>query len=188
LISLALGKFGDRSTSTRSSRSSRGQAVVEFALVVPLLLIFFVAIADMARLYTTMMAVEAAAREAADFGAFRSSNWIGDETDPSTNRAKTVAGMIDRACTAASNLPDYVGPATGCVNPTFSYTLIGSNCSDPSNPANEPPCNVKVTLDHTFHLLVPLSLDIGNVHFGFPADLTFQRDSIFAISDLTLPP
>ena len=96
--------------------------------------------------------------------------------------------MTNRACTAASNVPDYVGPETGCMNPTFSYVLEGPNCSDPSNPANEPPCRVKVTMEHTFRLLVPLSIDFNSVHIGFPSEITFQRESIFAISDFVLAP
>ena len=79
----------------------------------PLLVLFFVAIADFARLYTTMITVESAAREAADYGSFSSAYW----TDPATTREE----MIHRACLASSNLPDYVGTQTDtgatCTNP-----------------------------------------------------------------------
>ena len=48
--------------------------MVEFALVVPVLMIMLVAVGDFGRLYVSAVAVESAAREAADFGAFRSIN------------------------------------------------------------------------------------------------------------------
>ena len=54
---------------------SAGQSVVEFALVFPLMLLLVVAVADFGRLYVSAIAVEDAAREAADFGAFTTTNW-----------------------------------------------------------------------------------------------------------------
>src|SRR5262245_28588012 len=49
---------------TNSPELPHGQAVVEFALIVPVLLLLLVGISDWARLYTTGINVEAAAREA----------------------------------------------------------------------------------------------------------------------------
>jgi hypothetical protein len=164
-------------------RKPSGQALVEFALVVPLMMLFFLAVADFARLYTTMMTVESAAREAADYGAFSSSYW----TAPDATRAE----MTHRACIASSNLPDYqgsVGPPATCTNPeVVSIELIprvgGTTCTDPQNPR---PCWVKVTLQYSFKLLAPFSIQFFNVHLGLPDQLTFQRTSTFAMTDLQL--
>src|SRR5688572_4245656 len=73
---------------------SRGQSTVEFALVVPIMLIMLVAVVDLARLYTTMMSVESAAREAADYGSFYTHNWA---TSPVDNQSITLAEMERRA-------------------------------------------------------------------------------------------
>jgi hypothetical protein len=173
----------------RAAHDSRGQSLVEFAVLIPLLMILFVAIADLARLYTTMVTIESAAREAADYGAFSSSYW----TNPSTVRQN----MTHRACLAASNLPDYVGTkddiAATCTNPKIGpedIKLLVQNesypdCTDSENPY---PCWVEVTLGYDFNMILPLRLQFFDVEFGFPSPLTFQRTSTFAITDLQLEP
>lgn len=170
----------------RRDEGQVGQSIVEFALILPILLILFVVVADIARVYTSMMTVEAAAREAADFGAWNSSNWEGDPLDPTSNYAKTVASMNERGCIAARTLTDYVGPDTACTNPVMAVSLIeadgtpGANCDDETRSV---PCRVKVTMSFDFHLIIPLNIDFFGAQFGFPSKLNFTRDSIFAISD-----
>jgi hypothetical protein len=166
--------------------STKGQSLVEFALVVPLMVLFFVAIADLARLYTTMTTIESAAREAADYGSFDSSYW--------TNPAATKEQMVHRACLAASNLPDYDGsidPGTGlatCSNPTVTPDLMPDN-PDCADNVREPPCRVRATLEYDFHLFLPIHIDLGGGQsFGFPNQLTFERSSTFAMTDLQLNP
>jgi TadE-like protein len=181
-------------------RFERGQSVVEFALVVPLMLILLMAVVDLSRIYTTMMAVESAAREAADFAtSYGAGKWQdGSPLD------STVAAMKVRACVAAGNLPDYEDPeepnnpsAGTCTNPSFAYCLtatIGGPCGpvDPAAACNDPlratPCTVTVTLTHVFHLMAPFAIDFYNVHIGLPATLTFDRTSTFAITDIGLAP
>ncbi|MEA2548884.1 MAG: TadE-like protein, partial [Chloroflexota bacterium] len=64
-----------------------GQAVVEFAIVLPVMLLILLGIADFGRLFASAVAVEAAGREAADYGAFDASRWI------PVNVVTTVAEM-----------------------------------------------------------------------------------------------
>jgi len=179
-------------------RRSAGQSLAEFALILPLMFVIFVAVIDLARVYTTILSVESAAREAADWGSWQSSNWIGDESDPLSNRAKTVAGMVEHACTAASNTPDYEEPPgtvdhETCTNPSFEYALVDDLGVDVTNDptcadaGREPPCRVKVTLTHAFDLMIPLSISVRDVEIGFPSQLTVIRDSVFAMSDLKIP-
>ncbi len=175
--------------------SERGQSVVEFALVLPLMLILLLGTLDLARIYTTMMSVESAAREAADYGTtLGAGKWqAGAPMDG------TVAEMQRRACVAASDLPDYEdadgNPDNGCTNPTFAYCMtatvggtcgaVDSSCVDPLRPT---PCSVTVTLTHDFQLLAPLGIDFFGVHLGLPTTLTFDRDSTFAITDIGTTP
>ena len=173
--------------------SEWGQSVVEFALVLPLLVFLMVAIIDLARIYTTMLSVESAAREAADYGSFGAQKW-----NPATFNIPpdgVVPKMQQRACTAASNLTDFAGSVDTCTNPGFSYQVspdLGAtwgeldpswNCNDAERTPN--PCWVKATLTYDFHLLVPLNLDFLGVSLGLPEAVTFQRDSIFPMTDLS---
>jgi hypothetical protein len=52
-----------------SRRSSTGQSLVEFALVLPILLVLFVGIADFGRIFANGILLEAAARDAAELAA-----------------------------------------------------------------------------------------------------------------------
>jgi Flp pilus assembly protein TadG len=165
-------------------RRPRGQSLVEFALVVPLLLVFFVAVADLARLYATMTTIESAAREAADYGSFQSAYWT-DEPGVRTQ-------MTHRACLASSTLPDYVGTKDSvtatCSNPSVAIALDPPDSVSCANSTREPPCQVTATLTFQFHLILPLHIDLGGGQsFGFPDHLTFERTSTFAMTDLQLP-
>jgi len=169
--------------------STKGQSVVEFALVLPLMMLILLAIIDFGRVYTTMMTVESAAREGADFGTtLGAAHW------DATTKDITVAEMERRSCIAASNLPDYVGDdpsgtVVTCTNPGFAYcltTATGGPC-DPfdefagcQDPLRAPPCLVTVTLTYDFHLFAPV--------IGLPTTLTFDRDSTFAMTDIDLAP
>jgi hypothetical protein len=162
------------------------------------MLVMLLGIVDLARIYTTMMSVESAAREAADYGTtLGAGKW-----QAGTAMDLTVAEMQRRACVASSNLPDYSDPdndpATGnCTNPSFSYcitTSIGGPCAPYDaaaacdDPLRAPPCAVTVTLTEDFHLIAPLNFEFMGVEYGFPSTLTFQRDSTFAMTDIDLSP
>ncbi len=166
-----------------------GQSVVEFALVFPILLLLLVGIADLGRLYNSVVAVESAAREAADYGAFAATNWS------PVNIPVTIGEMERRACTsvAGSHLQDYetTDPVnnTTCTNPTITCTLERNGAStdcgtsggvtdgvDCSIATTEPPCTVHVRVSYQFHLILAIP--------PLPAVIQANRDSYFRISDL----
>lgn len=160
-------------------------------------------ILDLSRVFTSMMTVESAAREAADYGAWQSANWQGDVSDPDSNRYKTEAGMKARACTAARNLVDFEGTHLYCTNPAIDIDLLDENgnsaidaggtvladcdkASRGAGPIDPGPCRVKVDLVYTFDLIVPVGIDFFGTHLGLPQQVTFTRTSIFAMSDFSI--
>lgn len=163
-----------------------------------------VAIIDLSRIYTAMASVESAAREAADYATA-----LGADRWSATNSGGTVTEMTRRGCTAASDLPDFewtdadtdgvYDPNELCTNPAFDWCLswdsspcskvypVGDPVIDPTvcnNAGRNPPCRVKVTMSHEFHLFVPFQVDFFGVKLGLPVSLSFDRDSTFAMTDI----
>ena len=157
------------------------------------MVIMMLAVVDFARVYTTMLTVESAAREAADYGTFGSQKW--NDALYAVPDIGTEAQMLHRACVAASKLPDYVGAPgdTSCTNPALTYELSGDRgvtwqaydvtlaCDDE---VREPPCWLKVTLHYQFRVLVPLNIELFGSTYGVPSTVMIERSSIFAMTDL----
>jgi hypothetical protein len=137
------------------------------------LLLVAVGVGDFGRVYGAAITLEAAAREAADFGAFDQANWT------PLNRPSTEAQMQLRACTAASTLPGYSGAPddSSCTSPSFSYELERCDGLDPAT--SEPPCIVHVWLTYDFKTVTGIP--------PFPPTITLTRHSRFTISDLPRP-
>lgn len=110
----------------RRMKSDHGAAIVEFALVVPILIMLVFGIAEFGRAWFTQSNLAAAAREGARATALAKFSVSGAAGE---NAAKTV--LIDTK-------------TSGTVQP------IG-NCPDPSTiPSGGTPPNVTVTITHTW--------------------------------------
>ena len=170
-----------------------GQSVTELAIFVPILLLLLLGIADFARLYATRIAIESAAREAADWGAFYPGRWSMIGSPPVYEQ--TVAEMEHRACTAASHLTGYAGSGgnVDCTNPSFACVLhvpgnAAQPCTAPSDCADRlgsdpsvDACSVEATLTYTFDLIAPSGL------VAIPDSFTFSASSVFAVADELAP-
>ena len=90
-------------------RNERGAAAVEFALVLPLLVLLFAGIAELGRIYYLQATLSGAAREGARVMA------VQNDTTASTAAVQTAAGSV-----AISNSQIAVSPATGACRSTTS--------------------------------------------------------------------
>lgn len=99
-------------------RSSRGQALVEFTLIVPVMLLFVLLTVDVGRAYWQAIDAAGAARAGARMGIISDTSDIGGATrdEPNTGIPNTVAAWGNE------------GPG----QPNGDCTNIGVTCGDPS--------------------------------------------------------
>lgn len=169
------------------------------------MLVIAIAVGDFGRVYATGIAVEDAAREAADFAAFddlSASHF--EEPVPGTIDAKDSIRLeaLRRACAAVSALPDYTAVAATCADPTARCTAVAggfcqlvvedhgsgplasepwvSNCGPPQTDAT---CGwvVHTTILFDFHMVIDyLPLDF----LPLPTTVNLVRESRYAVSAL----
>jgi Flp pilus assembly protein TadG len=131
----------------RSRRVSRGQALAEFALVLPLVLGLVGAGIDFSRGFEGSMTLQTAARNAAEAAAYGA-------TTPA--QAEAIARSV--VCTEAQRLPGFVAGSGGaiatCTNPTVAVTYASSATAPGAN-VRYPLVTVTVTTSLDFALTVP---------------------------------
>jgi Flp pilus assembly protein TadG len=114
----------------------RGQSLVEFALILPILLTLVGAAVDIARLYQGWITLEGATRDAAEYAATKDLTQTNATTD-----AKRVI------CTQTASLPGFVAPAgnpTACTSPAITATWSSSTTATGAS-ATHPIATVTVT-------------------------------------------
>jgi Flp pilus assembly protein TadG len=135
-------------TRTRARRAPRGQAIAEFALILPLLVGLVGAGVDFARAYEGSMTLQTATRNAAEAAAYHS-----------TTDAAALAKAKEVVCTEAQRLPGFQPGAGGdvktCTNPTVSITEFESDPNAPGANGSYPLVTVTVTTSLDFALMVP---------------------------------
>jgi TadE-like protein len=111
-------------------RASRGQALVEFVIIVPVLLLFVLLTVDVGRAYWEAIDAAGAARAGTRMGIISDTSDIGDAVrdEPNTGIPNTVAawgnvgpGQTRGVCTTASGT---CGDPNGCVSTSFNGTQI----------------------------------------------------------------
>src|SRR5215813_4870175 len=125
----------------RKFPDTSGNALVEFALVLPLVLTGIFAIIDFGRALYTYHFVSNAAREATRWASVRSSSSTLGSADPTTiqSHVASVSGMgLDPA--KITTTPDWtILPPKG-----------GANC-----PGNKPGCIVKIQVNYSYQFMFP---------------------------------
>jgi Flp pilus assembly protein TadG len=111
----------------RTHRVSRGQALAEFALILPLLLAIVGGAIDFARVYHASITVQSAARNAAEAAATEA-----------TSQAEAAAIARQVLCTETQKLPGFVPGAGGdiatCTSPAITVTFSSSESAPGAAP------------------------------------------------------
>jgi Flp pilus assembly protein TadG len=134
-------------STARRTRSARGQAIAEFALVLPLVLGIVGAGIDFSRAFAASMALTSATRNAAEAAAYESLDLAA---------AQSTARAV--ACTEAQHQPGFVpgggGDVETCTNPVVSVTYSRDETAPGAN-TRYPLVTVTVTTSMDFGLAVP---------------------------------
>lgn len=130
------------SVAARTRSRSRGQSLVEFALVLPILFTLFGATIDFARVYEAKVKLESATRDAAEYAA----------TDvTATTQALALTRAKSVICT------QFGQPAT-CTSPSVTIVSFSSSTTAPGATTQFPLVKVNVAASFTFQTILPYPL------------------------------
>jgi TadE-like protein len=130
---------------TTAASSPRGQSLVEFALVLPLLLILLLGVADFGRVFAAGITMEAATRNAAEAGAIERLRNRPDLSYPATYYAALHLKAAKVACSETRLLPNttFVDADQTCPNMPVVRVCVHDGhdpiCGDPIDGFAEPP-------------------------------------------------
>jgi Flp pilus assembly protein TadG len=161
--------------------SSEGSQLLEFALVLPLLLVMIVGIADFAGAYNLKQKLNNAAREGARYAANQSSN----VNDINATSVGAVGTVVSNYLTNAGISQCAIGGATGGpMNYTFSSGTVGCGnfqldvnraATLTSNGSAYSATKVTITYPYTWLIGNMMKLLVPSSNAGLPA--TIQSDT-----------
>jgi Flp pilus assembly protein TadG len=133
---------------TRRHRSRRGQALVEFAILLPLLAAVAGGAIDFARVYQASMALQSATRNGAEAAA---------SSTATQSAAQAEAQRV--VCTEAQRLPGFTAGSGGsiptCTAPDVTVTAFTYSTSGTGFSSSYPLVSATVHSELDFSLLVP---------------------------------
>lgn len=173
------------------SASSRGQSLVEFALVLPMLLVMLLGLADFGRVFTAGITLEAAARNGAEAAAQEYVQMVrnlpvGTFLDANDfDHLHDVA--IDAVCRESETLPGQTESGGVCTLPATAVCVHDGNDMDCGAEAGSAPAacqRVKSAWDPANNGAAPL----GNSPLPYvEVRVCYQFSTLFNLSDLQLP-
>ena len=104
---------------SRTRRDDRGAVMVEFAIVLPVLLLILLGIIEFGRAYNTQVSIQAAAREGARELALRHSSTAVESATRDGAPSVTIDGIAQAPCPAAGD-----GKAKVTISESFSFLVL----------------------------------------------------------------
>ncbi|MEJ7804137.1 MAG: TadE/TadG family type IV pilus assembly protein [Candidatus Limnocylindria bacterium] len=200
------------SSKDSAKRSRRGQSLVEFALVLPMLLVLLLGVADFGRVFQAGIVVEASARNAAEAAAQEYLQLKRGLTTLGPDEYMRVhAVALETVCKEAERLPNRAGAMGSCTMPAAGVCIHDdeaeipgyagggwcgteqgaspSECSDirstwsPGKPVDGLPY-VEVRLCYRFTTLFNLQdLQLPLANGLSIGDIWLQKDRAFTVAD-----
>jgi Flp pilus assembly protein TadG len=150
-------KFSERMAAGRNTslfKILKGQSMVEFAMILPLFVLFIIGIFELGRAFFAYIAITNAAREGARVVTF----WPGKATILNVNTAINTEIESSPMVTVGNIAVRRIE----CGN---SYQLVTSNVELDDCPTEEP---IRVTIEYNFDLILDLF---------FPSQITLRRSA-----------
>jgi hypothetical protein len=189
-----------------ASSSRRGQTLVEFALVLPMLLVLLLGIADFGRVFASGITMEALARDAAEAASQEYLQQRRAAAGPpgAAAYAAVHARAQEVACEEAERLPNRTVSAGSCTMPVIGSCIHdewGNHCSAPSasvpaacstmatwppSLANQPGGLPYVQLNACYQFTTIINLTDLRLPLGWSlslGDIWLQRERVFTVAD-----
>ena len=140
----------------RRRNRSRGQGLVEFALILPVFMLFLLIAVDFGRLLFTYIQMNNSAREAASYAAFNPTSTNAQLASAGATETNVQTQKGQGAMTATSSCTNSVGVALAC-----------SAATGGAGPGNR----ITVNMSETFTFFTPIigSFWPGGLHVGASA-------------------
>lgn len=136
--------------------STRGQSLVEFALIVPVMLTLFGAAVDLSRVYQGWIDLQSAARQAAEYAA--------------TSDTTSTAAQTD----ARSSVCTQMTGSASCASPTVSVPSFSSSTTAPGASDTHPVVTVTVLASMPFRTLFAYPFFTQNGAWTLRASVTYS--------------
>jgi Flp pilus assembly protein TadG len=189
---------------TRISGTSRGQSLVEFTLILPIMLIILLVVGDFGRMFAAGITVESAARNAAEVAAAEYNRAL---TLPSIDYTAVHRAAWSSVCDEASKLPNATPGGTGECDGLATRVCVHDNtdpqCGNLYNAGSGVPVSctsvlagtsngmngseskfVEVLVCYRFNTIFSMTLPtVGGPLAALGGDFFIERSRVFSVAD-----
>ncbi len=142
---------------SRSHRAPHGQALTEFALIVPLLVIVFIGVIEFGRFVLAYETLNNATREGARYAIVHGGDSV-CPSGPMPGGGTSPSSCADQSCTNVINRVVQYGFTLRLVASQVAITYGDRACGTAGNGDNARGSSVTVTTNYTFSTILPVPL------------------------------